>query len=131
IAATATASLRFADSGPIDGGHDPFLMGRGLISHGAVSIYGQEVTAYGALATAPRAGDKVLHMATAPVHWKKGDRLVLPAVHVGEADEDLTVLEVKDRDVAVAPLAHDHLPPAERLTVYVANLTRNVVIESQ
>ncbi len=38
---------------------------------------------------------------------------------------------MQGKDVTVAPLANDHLPPAEKLTVHVANLTRNVVIESQ
>ncbi len=131
VAASATARLTFSGTGPIDPAHDPYLLGRGLISHGSVSICGQEVTPFAALATAPHAGDQVLHLAAAPAHWKKGDRLVLPAVHVGEADEELTVLEAQGQDIAVAPLARDHLPPAEGLTVHVANLTRNVIIESR
>lgn len=50
---------------------------------------------------------------------------------MGQADEELTIAEVQGKDVTVAPLATDHLPPAEKLTVHVVNLTRNVVIESQ
>jgi hypothetical protein len=131
IAAGATAHLLFSDTGAIDTARDPFLMGRGLISHGAVTICGREMKPYAALASPPRAGDQVLHFADAPTGWKKGDRLVLPAVRVGQADEELTIADVQGNDVSVAPLASDHLPPAENLTVHVAHLTRNVVIESQ
>jgi hypothetical protein len=131
VAATATARLIFSGTGGLDTVRDPFMMGRGLISHGTVSICGQEVTAFAALATAPRAGDKVLHLAAAPVRWQKGDRLVLPAVHAGEADEELVILDVQGRDVAVAPLARDHVPPVAGIPVHVANLTRNVIIESK
>jgi len=132
VAAAVTARLSISGAGPLDPAHDPFLMSRGLISHGTVTICGQEITSYAALATAPRAGEQVLHLAAAPVHWKKGDRLVLPAVHVGEADEELTVADAKGRDITLAaPVARDHVPPVENIAVHVANLTRNVVIESQ
>ncbi len=51
---------------------------------------------------------------------------------MGEADEELTVLDARDRDISVAPLARDHVPPRRGISpVYVANLTRNVVIESR
>lgn len=131
VAATATARLTFSGIGGLDTERDPFMMSRGLISHGAVSICGQEVTAFSALATAPKAGDQVLHLALAPVRWQKGDRLVLPAVHVGEPDEELVVLEVQGRDIKVAPLARDHVPPVAGIPVHLANLTRNVIIESR
>jgi hypothetical protein len=131
IAAGARARIVFADGGPIDTVRDPMIMGRGLISHGTVRICGSEITPFSALARAARQGDRSLMLTHPPQNWKKGDRLVLPAVRVGEADEDLTVLDVRGSDVAVAPLANDHVPPADDLLVYVANLTRNVVLESQ
>lgn len=79
IAAAATAYLLFFDTGAIDTGRDPFLMSRGLISHGSVTICGREMKPFAALAVPPHAGDKVLHLAEIPTAWKKGDRLVLPA----------------------------------------------------
>ena len=46
-------------------------------------------------------------------------------------DEELTILEINGTQVKVAPLAHDHLPPAEGLQVYLANVSRNVVLKSE
>jgi hypothetical protein len=46
-------------------------------------------------------------------------------------DEELTILEINGREVTVRPLAHDHTAPADGLSVYLANTSRNVVLRSE
>ena len=43
IPANFTARMLITDNGPIDRVADPFAIGRGLISHGSVSMYGAAV----------------------------------------------------------------------------------------
>jgi hypothetical protein len=132
IGAAHTAGLTFADLGPIDTARDPYLLGHGLIALGPVTICGAPVTPYAALARAPRRGDTTLELAQPPAHWKRGDRLVLTGVSLREnQDEALPLLSISGRTITVPPLAYDHVPPAADLRVYLANLTRNVVLRSQ
>jgi hypothetical protein len=131
------ARLVFADRGPIDSRWDPNLLSRGLISHGSASMVGADVTPFAALARAPHKAESKLVLARPPVNWKKGDRLVLTGTTLasgkGEStqDEELTILNVAGAEVTVPPLAFDHTVPAPGLSAYVANLSRNVRLESE
>jgi hypothetical protein len=131
ITADKQAKLIFADRGPIDVKWDPHQLSRGLISHGAVIMYGAPTTAHVALAAAPRKGDIRMQLAQQPLNWNKGDRLILPSATLQAPDEELTILAIDGKEATVAPLAHDHAAPAEGLSVPLANLTRNIVIASQ
>jgi hypothetical protein len=137
IARDKRARLLFADPGAIDSTWDPNLLSRGLISHGQVSMVGAEVTPHVALARAPRKGDTRLVLARAPVNWKKGDRLILTGTVLAQSkggptqDEELTILDIADAVVTVRPLDFDHTIPADGLSAYVGNLSRNISIESQ
>ena len=131
VAAGVQARLVLADSGPIDPIHDPLFLGRGLISHGIVRIHGSEITPFAALARAPHRGDDRLTLTQRLKNWRKGDRLILPAVHFEEADEELTILDVRGMEVTVAPDRRSSSAGSNDLPMYVANLTRNVTIESQ
>jgi hypothetical protein len=137
VARDRRARIIFADRGPIDSRWDPTLLSRGLIAHGRVSLVGAEVTPHVALARAPRKGDTRLVLARAPVNWKKGDRLILtgtaeaPGKDGRTQDEELTILSVNGTEVTVRALDFDHTAPKEGLTASVANLTRNVSLESQ
>jgi hypothetical protein len=137
IAANRRARIIFADRGPIDTRCDPTLLSRGLISHGAVSMVGAEVTPHVTLRRAPRKGDTRLVLARAPVNWKKGDQLILTGTSLPQGkggatqDEELTILDIAGVEVTVPPLKFDHTVPAAGLLVYVGNLSRNVSLESQ
>ncbi len=131
IAAGKQARLVFSDAGPIDTKWDPSLLSRGLLSHGTVQMHGAATTAHVALARAPRKGDTTLVLSRAPTNWTKGDRLLLPGTTLQNQDEELTLLAVSGTEVTVAPLAHDHLVPAGGLSVPLANLTRNIIVESE
>jgi hypothetical protein len=137
IARERRARIIFADRGPIDTEWDPNLLSRGLIAHGVVSMTGAEVTPFRSLKNAPRQGDTRLVLSQAPTNWKRGDRLVLTGTHAGAGkgagqtqDEELTVLAIAGAEVTVRPLDHDHTAPAG-MSVYLANLSRNVTMESQ
>jgi hypothetical protein len=66
VQADVTATVVFADLGPIDLTVDPGQLGRGVIFHGTTRIHGAEKTPFTTLASPPRAGDTVLALAAAP-----------------------------------------------------------------
>ena len=142
IAADKRARIIFADRGPIDTNWDPHLLSRGLIAHGAFSMFGAQVTPHLPLAREPRKGDTKLALAQAPVNWKKGDRLVLTGTVASgkngrSEDEELTILGISGTEVTVRGLDFDHTvpvtsgPSAPALKAYVGNLSRNTSLESQ
>jgi len=132
ISAGHTARVTFIDRGPIDTAWDPKRMSRGLISHGALSVCGAQTTPYLMLAQPATAGATQLVFKTGPMHWKKGDQILVPGIRAGRGeDEVVTLLDVKGSAATIAPLAHDHTPPLPELQVPVANLSRNVVFDSE
>lgn len=133
IARGVTARLLITDNGAIDRTWDPFGISRGLISHGAVSIYGAEVTSYTALTSAATKGTQTLQLKTIPVGWKIGDTVVVAATVPGaEQNETRTIIAFVGNAVVLdRPLSYDHVAPADNLDVNVTNLTRNAVIESE
>lgn len=132
IAADKSATITFhAGEKMIERRDDPKQLGRGLLSHGAVSIYGAAKTPYARLTRAPRKGDTKLTLAQAPSNWKKGDLLIIPATTLGGDDELRQIFGIDGTEISIEPLERDHLAPAEDLFVPVANLLRNVIIESE
>ena len=130
IASDVTARIVIADRGEIDRVWDPFDFSRGVISHGRATIHGDAKTSQAALATAPQAGATELQLASIPVNWSVGDRLVIAGARFGE-HEERQILSINGSTVTVAPLDFDHTPPQADLQIHAANVTRNVVIESE
>lgn len=135
IAADKTARIVIADRGPIDTKWDPKQLGRGLISHGKVTMHGAPTTPFVRLAQAPGRGDvklvPVKPAKGASLNWKLGDRLIVPAVRYRERDEQRTIQSIADGAISIEPLEQDHDVQAADLSVPVANVSRNVIIESQ
>jgi hypothetical protein len=132
IAPNHRAQLIFTGNGPIDTEWDPHLLSRGLISHGTATMHGTPTTAFLALARPARRGDDRLSLSDKPVNWKKGDKLVLIGTDLQRnQDEQLTILSISGKEVRVRPLVYDHMIPVSGLSVFVANVTRNVILESQ
>lgn len=132
IPAGVEARITIADRGPIDTHWDPRLLSRGLISQGTVRMYGVETTSFAALTGPVWKGDTELVLAEVPTGWEVGDRLILTgASALQNQDEELTILAISDNRVSVRPLLFNHAPPVEGLSVHVANVSRNVVVESQ
>ncbi|QDV80333.1 Bifunctional hemolysin/adenylate cyclase precursor [Planctomycetes bacterium K2D] len=127
-----TAKLVITSDGPIDAEADPFLMGRGLVTHGAVEMYGAEVTGFVATSGALVAGTTSFQLASTPVGWKVGDTIAIAGTSAGGGEEELRVIRaISGRLVSIDALAFNHVPLEAGLEVHVANLTRNVVIESE
>ena len=127
-----TAKIVIIDRGPIDLAADPFMLGRGLISHGTVTMHGAGKSAFHSLAVPPARGATELVLDESPTAWRPRDVVVLTGVSPFEnQDEVLQVGAVNGNRISVPALAFDHQVPEPDLKVYVANLTRNVVIESE
>jgi Ca2+-binding RTX toxin-like protein len=133
IAAGVTARLIITDEGPIDRAADPFALGRGLLSHGSVSIVGAEVTSYVSIASAALAGAQVLTLGELPVGWKVGDTVVVAATTAGtQQNEVRQITSILGNSVVLnQPLSYSHVPARADLKVHLANVTRNAVIESE
>ncbi|NER79946.1 MAG: PKD domain-containing protein [Leptolyngbya sp. SIO1D8] len=155
IQADKTAQIVIANEGKINTKWDPTQLGRGLVTHGKVRIHGAEKTDFVGLAQDAQAGDSELVLKGRPAGWKVGDQLVLGGTSYGwqGSDEDnsrfrdevLTITEINGNRVRFTNndiesgdntvLRFDHTRPniAEKnqLQLYVANTSRNVIIESE
>ncbi|MEM8946764.1 MAG: G8 domain-containing protein [Planctomycetota bacterium] len=144
IAPDASVTILFTDDGPIDTSWDPKLLSRGLISHGAVEIFGAEKTAHVDVGESPEAGDTELVLESAVEGWEIGDRVLVPGVirplennqGVTQYDEDeivtISSISADGRTIGFdQPLQYDHVPPRAQLDVPVANLDRNINFKSE
>ena len=152
----AQANIIFApvdpDNPEIDTDWDPHQVSRGLVAgHGAkVSIFGEEKTSYITLADNHLAGATELTFSEpVPGDWEVGDTIVLTGTawdatgsHDDNSitqDEVLTIESINGNtitfshnDVNGNALRFDHTTPEGfELDIYVANLTRNVVFQSE
>ncbi|GJM18035.1 MAG: hypothetical protein DHS20C14_02480 [Phycisphaeraceae bacterium] len=160
VQAGVTAELIIRTGRPIDTVRDPQQVGRGLVPHGRVSLVGSDVLDFAPLAVDALVGDGELIIEltdgdTTPLGWAIGDTIVLAGTSYDAngsdadnsrfRDEVLTITAINGDTVSFvnegipsgnrARLLHDHARPAgyddERLNVYVANLTRNVIVRSE
>jgi hypothetical protein len=132
VQSNVSCTITFMDDGALNQTWDPQELSRGLIAHGVTSIYGSTVTSYVALAQSALGGQTTLILATVPTNWQVGDQLVLTGTNPNSnQDEQLQILGINGNQVTVSPLAYNHVPPAAGLSVYVADLTRNVTLTSQ
>ncbi|MDZ4657792.1 MAG: G8 domain-containing protein [Bythopirellula sp.] len=132
VGANVTARLVITDNGVIDRNWDPYGISRGLITHGSVSMYGTEVTTSRELVSLVTAGTTVLQLASVPVGWKVGDKIVIPGtMHGVQQDEERTINAIVGNLIIVDPLQYNHLTLSAEQVIHVANLTRNAIIESE
>jgi hypothetical protein len=132
VAAGRRATITFTDSGAIDAKRDPALLGRGLIAHGEVSMHGAPVTPFVALQAPPTPGATKLTLPRPPEGWKVGDTLLLAGTGLGRnEDEELPIVALDGAEVTVPAIKHKRDLPTDGLSVYLANLSRNVVLRSE
>ncbi len=130
IADNVSARIVIADNGRINTAWDPFLWSRGLVSRGQVRMAGRVVTPYAALSVEPRAGATTLVFAQPLVGWRVGDELVIGGdnPHTSNFNTDrVRIRAINGNVVTVDALTYNHqAPDGHGLSIYVANLTRNV-----
>ena len=154
IQANKKAEIIFTSDTPIDTESDSQQLGRGLISHGKVEIYGTDKLDFVSLSQDVYAGENELTLdlpndMTMPQGWQVGDQLVLGGTNYNNrgSDEDnsrfydevLTIAAINGNKISFTNnnitsgdntvLRFDHERPdgyQDSLNLYVANTTRNV-----
>lgn len=132
IESDVTARLLVIDDfGEIDRTWDPFGFSRGVLAHGKVEVFGMEKTPFAKLETSAMRREKQLVLDSEPLNWKPGDKLVLAGSQMN-LHEELEIASVEGNIVHLTRrLRFDHVPANERMSLHVANLTRNAKIESE
>jgi hypothetical protein len=133
---TGRAEIVFLNNGTIDPAVDPKQLSKGLISLGEFSIYGAPMTGWSWLSEAPKAGATKLVLDRAPNGWRKGDRLLVPAVSRDpktSGDELRVIEEINGNEITIEALKFDHLTPEGEsgIRLPVANLDRHVELRSE
>jgi hypothetical protein len=111
---------------------DPLQFSLGMVSHGDVSIDGSQVTSFVALPNALPAKAPKIDLGNLPAGWNVGDRLIItgdtaPNSLGQNQDEQVAIKSIAGGVVTLsAPLKYNHSAGS----VYVADVTRNVVFES-
>lgn len=134
ITAKARLTFRPVANEPIDHLYDPFELSRGLIAEGLVEMHGQPKTPWVSVIQVPPAGSQTIALDTAPLGWVSGDLLEFTSPLSGQS-ERVTLAQVNGTVATLsAPLKNARPMPADCVThacrLHLANLTRNVVVES-
>jgi Ca2+-binding RTX toxin-like protein len=133
IPANITARLIFTDNGPIDRVRDPLGIGRGLISHGHVSVYGAAKTSQVTLSGPVAAGATSIQLSAVPLGWRAGDSIVLTSPVSGRQQNEVRTIQSINGSTLVLslPLLYDHTSPSPTMPLHAANLTRNAIFDSE
>jgi hypothetical protein len=145
LAANNTSKTFYANNGPLDVTEDTFMIGRGTIWMGDVTIHGAEKIhfLYAADHLQPALGATSVVVSETPTGWRNGDVLIIGGnqhmgnrwndyEYYGRACEEVTITNISGTTVSFTPaLTRSHIPPphshpSEVLRVLIANVTRNV-----
>lgn len=131
-----TARILLLDDGDIDRQWDPTEVSRVVMvmGSGRVSMVGAAKTEFGELNQPVSKGDRQLTLKQVPVNWQVGDEIVIANTDAESTDhhDRVTITAINGNVVDFdAPARFNHSSPRADLEVHVANLTRNVVIESE
>ncbi|HLK57972.1 MAG TPA: G8 domain-containing protein [Chthonomonadaceae bacterium] len=136
IAADKIARLQFVLQRPlpeVDPKWDPERLSGGLISHGVVTLFGAQKTGF-VRSGGGGVSETTLILREKPLHWQEGDTLLIPGVNPNQPEDEMRTIRSLSTDglkvVLSSPLTYAHRPPRSDLFVDVANLTRNVIVET-
>ena len=124
------------DSNSID--YDPLRIGQGILTNGLFLAHGAEKTPYLAISgDGVTKGSKTITLDEEPEGWRVGDKVVILGTSPsGTEAEDRTIVDIDGDTITLnKALKYDHLIPEttiedDRLQVHVANLTRNIIIQT-
>ena len=141
IASNYLASISIVDDGPVYTNWDITAVSHGILNEGTVTICGSDKTDFVALAGDAAAGVTNLTLASAPSGWQVGDFIVLASTTFSTnwttsnpvlQNEVRTINTISGTSVTFTnALAYAHTRAQTGLQIHVANLTRNVVIQSE
>jgi hypothetical protein len=116
--------------------YDPFKLGLGLIAHGSIAMFGAKKLVQSSCDDLA-IGAASVTLDQTPFGWEVGDEVVVSGTQLdGEGDEKRFITGVSGNTVYFdTPLTKDHLTPTHTkagltLKIHVANITRNVTIET-
>ena len=130
-----TCKITIIDEGDITDYASPQFE-KGLVLMGKMVAYGADKTDWSRVAVNPARGATSISLPSPPSGWQIGDRIVITGTSSSRdptGDEVGVIQSIAGSTINLsAPLSKDHSSvPAPDLRVHVANLTRNVVIESE
>ncbi len=133
IEPNVTARMVFTDNGAIDRVYDPFGISRGLITRGSVEVHGTEVTPYHEIAGNALSNQAAIRLSAIPTDWNVGDEIVIAGTSSDAIEDETRTITAIFGDLVFLStrLVYDHVAPTPELSIHVANLTRNVVFESE
>ena len=118
--------------------YDPLRIGQGIITNGLFLAHGAQKTPYVAIeGNGVDKGSKTVALTEEPEGWRAGDKVVvLGTSPSGTEAEVRTIVSVNGNSVTLdKALTYDHVTPQtniddDRLQVHIANLTRNIIIQT-
>lgn len=115
---------------------DPLQFTLGLVSHGAVSVHGAQVTSFIAPTKNLSPGSFTYDLGIAvPANWKVGDRLLITGNTPTDAAGNNQDEQVKIAGISGSMLTLDPSTPLKYMhfinSNYIANVSRNVTFESE
>lgn len=149
VSSSVSAQIIFTDNGPIDTDWDPHFFSKGMVCHGTLTCYGQYKKAYCQISQDMLAGSNVLKTYDEPDSWEVGDQLVLTGTKSWKGgnnddnslhqDELLTITSISGKNIYFTnnktggtTFSYDHKTPAAyNMKYYAANLTRNIIFETE
>lgn len=132
IPAGTTAKITIIDEGDLELMSDQWE--KGLVLMGKTVAYGATKTAWASVTTNPGAGANSISLSLSPIGWEVGDRIVITGTDPLDpsSDEVAVIQSISGNNISLEePLQKSHLSPAADLFVHVANLNRNIIIESE
>ncbi|MEN8213172.1 MAG: G8 domain-containing protein, partial [Pseudomonadota bacterium] len=129
----------FEVSDPLSPDYDPAKLGLGIISMGAVQMFGQEKTPFVSIGELVQ-GTTAIMLDETPDGWKAGDKIVITngyGKHENEEVRSIGSIEGISGDVLTLnePLAYEHVVSKSLMTaptfdMHVLNMERNIKIET-
>ncbi|MEL6864342.1 MAG: G8 domain-containing protein [Bacteroidota bacterium] len=130
-----TCKITIIDEGDITNLTSPQFE-KGLVLMGKTVMYGADKTDWLKVAVNPVQGAQSIRLSSVPAGWEAGDRIAVTGTtssNTPTGDEVVVIQSISGNTVNLTtPLIKDHSDvPASDLRVHVANLTRNILIESE
>ena len=107
---------------------------KGFIMMGHTTVYGAKKDAWIEVSRNPLSGDRSISLSRAAEGWLPGDRIVITGTDAVDptSDEVVEIASVSGRTINLRTgLSKSHSAPRNDLKVHVANLSRNIIIESE